>query len=232
MRCRKVRSYLSAYCNDELNSSHKLAISEHLSTCSACRCEEAVYRSMSQASKELPKLMVSSEFNSKLLNRIAQERFAQTRSKAYLPRRAPIIRWNRAIPAFATACLAVLLAVVAFSPQNENGGYLTASTATGLDDSYLTVQPVSDANTTTSLKKNWSLSHQLAQWERMNRMSKVIIQQAAWDDLAGPYGRVRVSPLPSPRPVPYMPNYYKVCPVVQTYMSPESPSNREAAKAY
>lgn len=231
MRCRKVRSFLSAYCNNELSNRRKLAVSEHLSTCSACRREEAVYQSISLAGKELPKLAVVNDFNNKLLNRLAHQRFAETRTRAYLPKRAPVVYWQRAIPAFVTTCLMILLAVVAFSPQIKHQSGLTANKGILLDDSYLTAQPVSNANMTVNLKKGWSLSHQLAQTERMNRISRVIIQQAAWGDVDRPYGLMTASSRTS-MPLPYMPNYYKVRSVVRTYMFPESPSDKEVGKAY
>ena len=49
MRCRKVRSFLSAYCSDELNVRRKLAVSEHLSACSSCRQQDALIRSMNSS---------------------------------------------------------------------------------------------------------------------------------------------------------------------------------------
>ena len=80
MRCRKARSYLSAYCNDELTDRTRLAVSDHLSTCSTCRKEEAIYRSMISSGAEIEGLKVDDDFNTRLLNRSAQERFAQTRT--------------------------------------------------------------------------------------------------------------------------------------------------------
>jgi len=109
MRCRKVRSFLSAYCSGELDRRHNRAVSEHLLTCAACRREEAVYRQMVEAVAEVPQMGITEDFNSRLLNRIAQERFAETRTKAYMPKPAPLFLWRRVAPVLATFCLAVFV---------------------------------------------------------------------------------------------------------------------------
>jgi hypothetical protein len=166
-----------------LSSRLKPAVSEHLSTCSTCRREEAVYRSMSQANGKLSILTVCDDFNGKLLNRIAQERFAETRTKAFLPKRAPVILWRQAIPAFVTTSLMILLAIVAFSPKNIHLADDIFARRTTLDDSYLTVQPVDNVRRTANLDKDWSLGSRLAWAERMNRLSNAIVQQGAWRDI-------------------------------------------------
>jgi hypothetical protein len=231
MRCRKVRSFLSAYCNDELTGPRKLTVGEHLATCSECRREEAVLRSMSQAGQQLAMMNVSNDFNTTVFNRLAQERFAATRTKAFLPKRAPVILWQRAVPAFATACLAVLLVVAVFSPHLRNESNLTAREGTSLDDSYLTIQPVSKADKTVNLNESWSLKRQLAQTERMNRISEAIAQQAAWSNFYRPNSWVAVLS-PSDRPLPSTPSYYNVRHVVQTFMPPEPPPEKEVHQAY
>ncbi len=231
MRCRKVRSYLLAYCSGELNSYLKPAVSVHLSTCSACRREEAVYRSISQANAKLSALTVGSDFNARLFNRIARERFAETRTKAFLPKRAPVILWRQAIPAFVTTGLMILLAVVAFSPKSLRQADDIFARRTGLDDSYLTVQPVDNVKRTVNLDKDWSLGNQLARAEKMNRLSNSIVQQGAWRDIDRSYGLMTAS-AQAPTPVPYVLGYHKVRPVVKIYMSLESPSAKEGGRAY
>ena len=105
MRCRKVRSYLSAYCNDELSGRKRLTIREHLATCSGCRSEEEIYVSMSEAGGRLEEFAVSDDFNLKLLNRIGRERFAETRTEAHLPKRAPLISWRQVVPVLSAVAL-------------------------------------------------------------------------------------------------------------------------------
>jgi hypothetical protein len=231
MRCRKVRSFLSAYCNDDLTGPRKLTVGEHLATCSECRREEAVLRSMSQAGQQLAEMNVSSSFNTTLFNRLAQERFAATRTKAFLPKRAPVILWQRAVPAFATACLAVLLVVAVFSSHLKNESSFTERVGSPLDDSYRTIQPVNRAEKTVNLNESWSLRRQIAQTERMNRISEAIAQQAAWSDLYRPYMWVAVLS-PSTRPLPSTPSYYQVRPVVRMFMPPEPPPEKEVHQAY
>jgi len=231
MRCRKVRSYLSAYCNNELSGRLKPVISEHLSTCSACRREEAVYRSISEATKKLSALPLKDDFNNRLFNRIAQERFAETRTKAFLPRRAPVVLWRQVIPAFVTTSLLILLAFVAFSPSNmhQSDGDLIQQLA--LDDSYLTAQPVSNVQRTANLRKGWSLGDQLAWAERMNRLSNAIIRKGAWGGINRSSGLLTVS-IQESTLVPFAMDYHRVRPVVRVYMSPESPSAKEAGRVY
>jgi len=231
MRCRRVRSCLSAYCNDELSSRLKLAVSEHLSTCSACRREEAVYRSMAEATKELSSLAVAGDFNSKLFNRIAQERFAETRTRAYLPKRAPVVLWRQAIPAFVTVSLVVLLAFVAFRPSNTYKTAGSISPEIALDDSYLTVQPANDARRTANLNKGWSLGNELARAERMNRLSSAIVGQGVWSRIDRSPG-LRMASMQKSTAAPFVMGYYRVRPVKKIYISPESPSDKEAGKAY
>jgi len=231
MRCRKVRSYLSAYCNGELSSRLKPAVSEHLSTCVACRREEAVYRSIAQATRELDSLKVSEEFNSKLFNRIARERFAETRTKAYLTRRAPVFLWRQIIPAFVVTCTVAVLAIVTFLPDWHKPSDPGSVSYSKLDNSYLTVQPIHNVKRTANLDKNWSLGNELARAERMNRLSSAIIQKGVWHNLDRSYGLTATSS-GSLTPTPYVPGYYKVRPVIKIYMSPESPSAKEGRRVY
>jgi hypothetical protein len=186
---------------------------------------------MSTAGQQLPSMAVSNDFNARLLNRVAQERFAETRSKAFLPRRAPILRWTTAIPAFVTTSVVVLLAFVAFSGQFPHQGGLTANSKSGLDESYRTVQPICNANNTMNLNKNWSLNRQLAQAEKMYQISRVIIRQGAWGNFERSSGLLTAS-TGSSRPLPYRSNHYRVRPVVRRYVSPESPAEKETKRAF
>jgi hypothetical protein len=183
---------------------------------------------MLQAGQQLPELAVSDDFNSKLLNRIAQERFAETRTKAYLPRRAPVILWRQAIPAFATACLVVLLAVVVLSPQFKNGDTRMTDKEMLLDDSYLYAQPTN----ATCVRENWSFKQQLTQIERMNRISRAILRQAGWINVRRTATWATSSTPHNYRPVPSMPTYYKTRLVVPTAVSPEPPPEKEIDRAY
>ena len=109
MRCRKARSLLSAACSDELDARQHAAVREHVADCPSCKWEYAYYSSIREAGQEMPDVPVSDDFNSRLLNRIAEERFAETRTKAYLPKRVPRFQWRSLVP---VTVVAGLLAVV------------------------------------------------------------------------------------------------------------------------
>ena len=231
MRCRKVRSFLSAYCNDELTGRKKLAISEHLSTCSSCRREEAAIRSIRLATEQVPKLKVSDDFNTRLLNRIAQERFAETRTRAFLPKRAPVFTWGRVAPVFISACLLIVVGIFSFkSGTIEQNNYRPVADRSQ-SESYLTVQPVNNPNMTVNMKKDWSLNDQLARAERVNRITSRMT--AAGYLSAFDYGNQLVSSSSSNiRPLPYIESYYKLRPVVRIYRSAEPNTTREGTKTY
>ncbi len=230
MRCRRVRSFLSAYCSDELDSRQKLAISEHLVDCEACRKEEATYRHMANAAQEMVRHSVSEDFNACLLNRIADERFAETRTKAYLPKAAPLMLWSRVIPVVAAACLAVLLGVSAMIPSEDDQMPMIAE-ETDLDNSYLTVQPDSNPNMTVNMRQNWSLNGQLARAERANRISNSLTssRNAGMWNHSHDWARLTSS---GSRPLPYVSNYHRFRPVVRVYVSPSPTTKKEGTSAY
>lgn len=231
MRCRKVRSFLSAYCNDELSGHRKLGVSDHLSSCSSCRKEEAIYYSINKAYAEIPGYKISKDFNNKLLNRIAQERFSETRTKAYLPKPAPIIAWGKALPAVVTSFLVIIVALSSFSPLLKNKAGLATADDNKLDDSYLTVQPINNPNLTVSMNKSWSLDKQMARAERINRISNNMTRLSDFSQVNSSSVLTRVSSQ-TPQMVPYVPNYYRMRPVIKIYVNPESSSGKEVHKVY
>jgi len=182
MRCQRVRSCLSAYCKDELIGREVLAVREHISACASCRTEEASLRAMLASARELPKASLSADFNAKLLSRIAQERFAETRTNAYLPRRAPRLTWRTVAPVLSSALVLAIVAVVVFRAPDEAIIDLSDSSAQ-LDDSYRTVQPVNNPNLSNYLKKDWSLSGQIAQAERLSRISGMLTGSAGFSNV-------------------------------------------------
>ena len=148
MRCQKVRSYLSAYCNDELSGSVLRKVSDHLTACDHCRSEEIHYRELRSNAGTINTYKVSDGFNNRLLDRIAKERFNETRTKAYLPKAAPSIIIRRVVPILVTACLAIVIIMSNFTGDEESQPTNYASTNGQLDDSYRTVQPVNNPNMT------------------------------------------------------------------------------------
>lgn len=231
MRCRKVRSYLSAYCRDELNGRRELAISDHLLTCAGCRREEAIFRDLVSAVGEIPAIPVSNDFNAKLLNRIAQERFTQTRTKAYQPKKAPVFVWRRVVPIAVTACLTVFAVIATLSLSYDGGIPGSAQRNHGLDDSYLTVQPDSNPNMTVNLRKDWSLSSQLARAERISHISHTVTPAGGFGSFDDSHQLARMV-LSSSKPSPYVANYFRVRPVVRIYVQPSSTTREGDSHAY
>ncbi len=221
MRCQKVRSYLSAYCNDELAGRKKLAVDEHLSTCVLCRKEESLYNAMFTAKDEIGSLKVTDDFNNILLNRIANERFAETRTKAYYPQKPPLFVWSKVVPAVASAFVVVFALFSMFSggidTERDNFAYQDGN----LDNSYMTVQPTDNPN----MNKNWSLDNHLARVERGNRISRNMTK-------AGSFSRRQNMSLTSVSSqgrtyVPYVTTYHQIRPVIRLYLIPHDDSIKE-----
>ncbi|RKX29099.1 MAG: hypothetical protein DRP47_02615 [Candidatus Zixiibacteriota bacterium] len=225
MRCRKVRSYLSAYCSDELGGRRKLAISEHLATCAECRREEADYRSLAKTARQLSAINIAEDFNTRLLDRVARERFAETRSKAYLPRKAPVVRWTVVAPAVVTACLVFAFIMVGLQTVLDDYSPGIASVA---NDSYLTAQPMNNPNMTNSMQKDWSLASQMSRANRLDRMSQRIVNRIRTTSMAPTSGLFNVSARAN-QPAPWNQTYYRVRPVVRIYQAPDIPKGEETA---
>lgn len=227
MRCRKVRSYLSAFCNDEIKGSVKISIDEHLSGCADCRKEEEIFRSFSQVKPVLSDLKVSTEFNNKLLNRIALERFNETRTKAYFPNRAPRLIWSKAIPIAVTACLLLAFGVMNITTDHSVIAPNLTNNQSGLDDSYLTVQPTDNPNMTMRMNKDWSFEQILARTERINQISQNMTPVGSFSSsgihLTGTKRNIQA---------PYDVNYFRYRPVIKIYGAPQPNPVKEGSGDY
>jgi len=196
MHCRKVRSCLSAFCKGELTGGRQAEIAEHLVRCPECRREEAIFRELGNAMGKLPENKVSVDFNNRLLNRIAAERFRETRTKAYMPKHVPIFGWGKLIPVAATVSL--VLAFVFLGGMNllhlQDGTALMTQTDranNGLDDRYMTVQPEPGHALTQHVNTDWAIKKQVAKAGRirdlMNRLSTQGYFAGDGTQLAGSY---------------------------------------------
>lgn len=179
MRCRKVRSYLSAYCKDELSGRRQRAVSEHLEGCPECRREEAVFREINSHTVSLPQNKVSAEFGDRLLNRIAREKFKETRTRAYFPRRTPVLGWGRLVPALAT--MGLVLAFIFYgglnflTNQSEPDSYTNiAVTSDRVDDRYKDVQPQPDHVLSQHVRSNWAFKKQVARANRIRNLMNTL----------------------------------------------------------
>lgn len=225
MRCQKVRSYLSAYCNDELDGRKKLAIDEHLSECATCRKEESLYIAMFTAKDEIGTIKVSNDFNNNLLNRIANERFAETRTKAYHPQKPPLLVWSRVVPATVSAFVVVFTFFTLFSGGYFSNGDAIANQGKTLDNSYLTVQPTNNPN----MNKSWSLDNHLAQVERSNRISRSMMPTRSFSNQQN----MSLTSVSSKNAwSPYVTTYHQVRPVIRLYIVPQNDSIKENHREY
>lgn len=230
MRCQKVRSYLSAYCNDELTGSATSGVSDHLATCDSCRTEEQHFRDLLRGGKELNTGRLSEGFNNRLLDRIAHERFAETRTKAYFPKAAPSLLIRRLVPILVTACLVAAVVITNLSPGKNSRSDEFAEGNVQLDDSYLTAQPANNPHMSAMLHKGWTLGDQLARQDRINRIS----QQLTYDFPFNYYNQgnaVNVS-THSASQVPYVDGFYRVRPVIRVYELANPNTSKEPEVTY
>lgn len=193
MRCQRARYYLSAYCRDELPGGKRKAIAAHLQICPECRREEAVQVEMAGAAKGLPRCDVSADFNTRLLNRIAAERFHETRTRAFFPKRVPLVNWGRAVPIMATACF-VLAFVFAGGVKNlfihTNESAMTAqveqSQDNGMDNSYMTVQPQANRTFAQHTNSGWTFQKQVARANRIRGLMNSLASEGAFNTYSPP----------------------------------------------
>ena len=231
MRCQKVRSYLSAYCNDELVGRRLMALGDHLTNCKSCRQDEQNFRAIIRSSKELKSFQVNEGFNNRLLDRIAHERFAETRTKALLPKAAPSLLVRRLLPAFVTAALIIFIGINYFAAENNAGSNMTlANSSQSVNDSYLTAQPLNNPNLTGTLHKGWTLDGQLARSERINRISNQLTYSSPFS-LAGSKTNTSVT-IRSYGLGPYVSGFYRIRPVIRVFHSPRSVTDKEEETIY
>jgi hypothetical protein len=129
------------------------------------------------AARQLPSGHVGADFNARILDRVARERFAETRTRAYLPKPAPSIIWRRLVPVvssvFVVALMAVGVAKFTGSPVGDtsSGGQVVDI---GKNDDYLTAQPV-------RLNRDWTLNNHLAQSDRMSALTSSMTQATGFE---------------------------------------------------
>jgi hypothetical protein len=209
-----------------------MAVADHLADCSSCATEEAAYRSVFLAAREVPTLKVAEGFNARLLDRVAHERFAETRTKAYLPKSAPVFSWARVLPVAVSAMVIALVGIFAFMPGSEHSsGALANSDNRQADDLYLTVQPTNNPNMTVSMKKNWSIADQYERSQRVNDISNRIMNRVGFGSL-NRQSRLASSPTGYMQARPYVKSYYRVWPILKFYRSSDSSRQRGGDRIY
>ena len=137
----------------------------------------------------LPKPTVSDDFNTRLLNRVAQERFKETRTRAYLPKKAPVLGWGRLVPAMATVCLVLAFVFTGGigildgpdqPPQYADKG----STGQYVDDRYKDVQPDETHVLTQHSQSNWAFQKQVAKANRIRNLMNQLAAQSSFGSTA------------------------------------------------
>ncbi len=213
MHCRKVRSFLSAFSNEEMTGRVQLAVCEHLSTCSACRAEEGRYNSLKHAVSELPRTNLSRDFNTQLLNRIGHEQFAETRTKAYMPRLAPRFAWRSLVPVTVSALGVAVVFVGLFGGETFSGWKSsTEGFKLGQNDAYITAEPTFNPN----MAKDWSLDKSMAQNERLSALTNGLILQSGFSGQSLTSGYGGYSVYDNSR-APYIMKTYRLQPVYRIY---------------
>jgi len=190
-----------------------------------------MYASIRNARHEVEQYKVGDDFNTKLLNRIAQERFAETRTKAYLPRPAPRLAWTKVVPALATACLVLVASVYVLPPEMKRNAGVADSGSSLLDDSYLTVLPTNNPNMAVAMDRGWSLNDQLDRAERISAISSALTQidGLGWQDYTAGLRQVSQE---AGYHFPYVPSYFKMRPVVRIYGLPDASTVKEVTRVY
>jgi hypothetical protein len=187
MRCRKVRSFLSAYCRGETNPGLSAKIAEHLSECSSCRREEAAYKSMNGLIAGLPRQAVAGDFTARLFEKIGQAGFAERKTRAYFPRRIP--RFGMARLAAAASVAVIILAMgiglhlgdTFFAPDGPRMMGPTATNANSANDRYLTAQPEDNP----FLNEHKSVSKMVAQYSRWREYSERLRENGGVGQMLG-----------------------------------------------
>jgi hypothetical protein len=224
MRCRKVRSFLSTYSKEEVSASLTAKIERHLNDCIACRRELEMVRSVQAMVKGMAPRKTSDDFTARVLSRVAQERFAETKSKAYLPGRIPLLGGAR-LAMVTTAAVVVLALGISFNTGNMfvspsmPQATLTPQTSgsTGADDRYLTAQPTDNP----LLNEHKSVSRMIAQYNRWREYSKTLRSHSAAEQFAGS-GTVTMAAAQSGGTT----TEYRVRPIVKNYLVVPVDQNR------
>lgn len=220
MRCRKAQSLTSAYSSDELEGRRLTALREHLAVCAECRSEAQLMRTVIAAGRSMSSAPLSDDFNRKLLDRIARERFTETRTKPFFPRLRPVALWPR-VAAVSVTFGVVLFSLGMFAPgmiqdSSPNSATTFSSISLGEDDSYLTAQPSAHVRRAVPLKRNWSLNEQLALSERISHISNKLTSPSGFSNqsLAGSLRNPAFYPRLS---APYSFQYIRIRPVFRGY---------------
>jgi hypothetical protein len=217
MRFRKVRSLLSAYSNDELDAKRSEQLREQLAQSNSLKREALVFDKIKAASKELPSFELSDDFNARLLNRIAHERFAETRTKAYLPKSINGLFRRYVVPAMATAAVALIgfVGLSNYQPSSPDPVQLAGVSSDTLDDSYLSAQPIDNPKYRKSDRADRTLAGLIARVDHANRMTALLTGSSQW----GGNNRLAGQMTSRQKYIPFSIQYFRIRPVLRVKAS-------------
>ncbi len=131
MNCRKARSYISAYYDEELSYSTKDELLKHVENCTKCQREMLFQEQVRAGVKSFPTEELTDDFNDRLFARI----YSAPRTEATRISSVPTVlsyRLKSIAPVFAAAGVIVIAAFLALSQF--------AFTGNGAGDSYVDTQ--------------------------------------------------------------------------------------------
>ncbi|MCK4856817.1 MAG: zf-HC2 domain-containing protein [candidate division Zixibacteria bacterium] len=141
MNCRKVQSYLSAYCEGILSSDRVEKLEVHIKSCKRCEQEKQFTERILMAARALPTRSLPEDFNLQLLNRIYAEQSRPTES--YLPTEPRSLFGRRLgwLSALAAVSVCALVAVLVLTPDH------TSLNPTESVPAYTSVEPMKVTHT-------------------------------------------------------------------------------------
>lgn len=147
MNCRKARSLLSAFSEEELSHSVREKLAQHLDACPSCRKESVAADQISGTVKHLPKQELSDDFNMRLFERIHNAPRAGQTESVRMPKAAPsafFYRLKLAVPVFSVAGMLVLvLTLVTGTTEITPGDHPEVASAIGSAPGVEQTRPVS-----------------------------------------------------------------------------------------
>jgi len=156
MNCRKARSLLSAFSEEELSHSVREKLVQHLDACPSCRKEGVAADQISETVKHLPKQELSDDFNMKLFERIHNAPRAEQAESIRIPKAAPsafFYRLKLAVPVISVAGMLVLaLTLVTGTTEMTPGDRPEVASAAGTAPSVEQTRPVSQGFQNTGLR--------------------------------------------------------------------------------
>jgi hypothetical protein len=156
MNCRKARSLLSAFSEEELSHSVRENLVQHLDACPSCRKENVAADQISETVKHLPKQELSDNFNMKLFERIHNAPRAGQAESVRMPKAAPsafFYRLKLAVPVISVAGMLVLaLTLVTGTTEIAPVDHPEVASAVGSASSVEQTRPVSRGFHNTGLR--------------------------------------------------------------------------------